>query len=414
MKGIGRTRGDEMQATKQFLEMYICKMGETIVQLNDNEWEIQRWTARTFRSLGSIWAAKQFDLYPVETILKLKLKPNSRRKTLKIPTELLEEALRKGWIIEEVRFKKDGRTPDSIYYRMGPGLWHYEQLKMKEAQEEEALIKETLRKEIQKMEPVLPAYFLNEVKQFSASLKDIEGWGQGKVKRFMHFLIAYFQLRSNQERMDFKEIGATYYKEIGGSKMFDNDKGDFITRLEKWIDAPVQELGIHSLGTIVPIHFTGQLSGKYSRYSIGTVHTTNDLAVAKEHFQTNARHLWLVENRAVLTRIATEKQFLEETDSFVLGVDGQVRGAHRKMIQQLCKGQAIEKVMIWVDYDPSGAIIARDLVELIEPLPYCLIGNEGNHFNSYDDYYKWLKTVPEAEQEMTLGGEKNWRKWINR
>ena len=220
-------------------------------------------------------------------------------------------------------------------------------------------------------------------------------------------------IEKTEIRMEYKEIGATYYKRIGGSKAFDSYREAFIERLEKWLNAPINELGIISVGSIVPILFTGNLTGRFSNYSIGTVHATTDIAVIDEDFHTKAKVLWLVENRAVLTRMATEVEFLENTESFVLGVDGQIRGAHRKLIKQLCHNTSIEKVMIWVDYDKAGEIISNELVNLIEEVPYRLIGNEGNVFSTYDEYKKWSATIQYAEQEMTLGGETEWRKWIN-
>lgn len=407
-------RREKMQTTQQFLDRYICKAGERVRQKSDNEWEIQKQTTRTFRVLGNVWASAYFDLHPEAEILALKLKPNSRRKKLQISSQLLEKALNKGWLIEEVRFKEDGRTPDVTYYRMGPGLWHYEQLREKEVAQEEASLLAVLQCALLQMEGILPNHFLEEIEHFTITEVDEEGWTRGKVQRFTHFLIAYLQLRALQKRMDYKEIGATYYKKIGGSKAFDRDKEDFIARLEKWGSVPVQQLGIHSLGTIVPVHFTGNLRGELSQYSIGTVHTTNDLAVMQEKYETNARYLWLVENRAVLTRMATEVQFLKETDSFILGVDGQVRGAHRQMIHQLCEHSSFEKVMIWVDHDRAGAIIARDLIELIHPLPYRLVGAKGQIFSSDQSYIQWLETIEAAEQEMTLGGVDNWKTWLTK
>lgn len=402
-----------MQTTKQFLETFVCKAGEIIVQMNEREWEIQKHTINTFKTLGNIFAIEQFDHHPAKQILTLKLTPKSRRKTLNLSQDLIQMGLEKGWLIEEVRFKKDGRTADSIVYRMGPGLFNYEQMKLQKSQTEAAALKEKLRKEIEHSLDILPKGFLKGIEQFRTEPKDQEGWGKERVEKFTHFLIAFLQLRKCQSRMDYKEIGATYYKEIGGSKAFDAYRDPFIARLEKWSGAPVRELGILSTGFITPVHFTGNLTGRFSKYSIGTVHTTNDIAVAKDHYQTNAQILWLVENRAILTRMSTEEIFLEETSSFVLGVDGQIGGAHRKMIRQLCTKSPIQKVIIWVDYDHSGTIIARDLVELIDALPYHLIGNEGNVFNSIDTYCAWASTVSDAEQEMTLGGESNWRKWIN-
>lgn len=402
-----------MRTTKQFLETYVCKAGENIVQINDSEWEIQKRTTYTFKTLGNIFAVAQFDHHPIEEILKLKLTPKSRRQALKLSQDLMQIGLEKGWLIEEVRFKKDGRTAETTAYRMGPGLFKYEQMAVQKSQNEAAKLKAKLWKEIEQSRSILPEKFLKGMEQFQIQTKDQEGWGKERTQKFTHFLIAYLQLRAEKSRMDYKEIGATYYKEIGGSKAFDAYREPFIARLEKWNGTPIQELGVLSLGFITPVHFTGELTGRFSQYSIGTVHTTNDLAVAKERFQTKAQILWLVENRAVLTRMATEEKFLEETNSFVLGVDGQIGGAHRKMIQQLCMENPIQKVMIWVDYDRSGMIIAQDLVELIGGTPYHLIGNEGDVFTSLDNYRKWASSVADAEQEMTLGGVENWRKWIN-
>ena len=397
-----------MFSVKAFIEKYICKSGETIEQINKNEWQIQRWTVRTFKSKGNVLAAEHYDIYPDEHIIKLKLTPNARRNSLPISTQLLEEALHKGWLIQEIRFKRDGRTPQSTVYRMGPGLFEYERRKQEAAAEADQMLKQTLQIEIDKSAHVLPDFFMQKVFEFINETKDTESWTKDRVRKFYHFLIAFLQLKQRQSRMEFKEIGATYYKEIGVSKAFDTYKKVFIERLEKWLNAPVNELGIISLGSIVPVYFTGHLTGVFSTYEHGTVHATTDIAIIEETFQTEAHVLWLVENRAILTRMAKETKFMQDTRSFVLGVDGQVRGAHRKMIQQLCAHSSIEKVMIWVDYDKAGQIIANDLVHLIKNKTYRLIGSEGNVFTDYDAYIKWLAKMKQSEQEMTLGGTEEW------
>lgn len=402
-----------MQTTKEYLETYICKAGESIAQINENEWEIQRWTARTFKTLGNVFAVWQYDIEPIEAILKLNLKPNARRQSLPLSESIKTEALHKGWIIQEVRFKKDGRTPLSTNYRMGPGLFTYEKLKNEEIEKEDDLLKQILQAEIKRSKEIVPIKFYESIQLFSEETIDSESWGKDRVRKFTHFLIAYLQLRRQQTRIEYKEIGATYYKIIGGSKAFDHYREVFIARLEKWLGAPIQELGIMSVGSIVPLFFTGNLGGRFSQYSIGTVHATTEIAVTEEDFRTTANILWLVENRAVLTRMAKEVAFLAETGSLVVGVDGQLRGAHRKLIQQLCQQGAVQQILIWVDYDRAGDIIARDLVSLIDGLPYRIVGNEGNVFTTYEAYIEWSATVPHAEQEMTLGGQAEWRRWIS-
>lgn len=402
-----------MQRTKEFLETYICKAGETIRQIAENEWEIQKWTARTFKTLGNVFAVSNYDSAPSEAILTLNLKPKAKRQKLTIPEKIKTEAIHKGWLIQEIRFEKDGRTPQATYYRMGPGLFAYEAMKDKEEAQADASIKQKLEAEIRASVSILPTKFHAQLQRFAEETTDAEAWGKERVRKFSHFLIAFLQLRQRQTRIDFKEIGATYYQRIGGSKVFDHYKDLFITRLEKWLGAPIQELGIISSGSIVPIYFTGNLKGHTSHYSIGTVHATTDLALMTEDFQTDAQILWLVENRAVLTRMATEIDFLAETKSLVIGVDGQIRGAHRKLIEELSQSETISQVMIWTDYDKAGKIIAGDLVAIVEQVPYRIIGNENNLFTAYEPYTKWLETIQDAEQEMTLGGRAQWQKWIS-
>lgn len=107
-----------MQTSQEFLETYICKTGESVRKINEDEWEIQKWTARTYRALGIVRISAEFDISPSEDILKLGLKPNSKKQSLPLSDSAVQKALMKGWIIREIRFAKDGRTPvsDVIIY----------------------------------------------------------------------------------------------------------------------------------------------------------------------------------------------------------------------------------------------------------------------------------------------------------
>lgn len=401
-----------MLTVQGFLETIICKKGETVRQINEDEWEIQKWTARTYKTLGNVMVTAEFDISPKDDILKLALTPHAKRKSLPLSAGDLQEALMKGWIAQEIRFSKDGRTPISTIYRMGPGLLAYEKLQMEEQTQVIRELRERLLSELEVSKDHLPEKFIHHLEQFVIDETDAEGWGKERVLKFNHFLIAFLQLRRKQSRIDYKEIGATYYKKIGGSKVFDAYREAFLNRLEKWIEAPSAELGIVSSGFIVPIFFAGNMEGKLSSYSSGTVHATTESAVAEEHFVTDAKILWLVENRAVLTKMAAEKEFMLESSSLVIGVDGQLRGAHRKLIQQLTGSSPIRQAIIWVDYDNAGTIIARELSHLVKGLHYIFVGNEGNIFSEYETYSRWVETVQNAEQEMTLGGPIQWKKWI--
>lgn len=402
-----------MITVKEFLEVFICKAGETIHPVGDQEWEIQKWTARTFKPLGNVLASTEYEVFPAKELVQLGLKPKSRRIELPISDELQREALQKGWLIQEIRFKPDGRTPASIVYRMGPGLYEYERRKIQEDLEAARLLTQKLLSEINASRERLPQKLLQEMELYALEEVDREGWGKERVYKFTHFLIAFLQLKGQQKQLEYKEIGATYYRRIGGSKEFDTYREAFITRIEKWIEAPISEIGIVSTGSIVPIYFTGDVTGEFSTYSVGVVHATTDNAVTVEEFRTTAHILWLVENRAILTRMATERHFITSTSSLVIGVDGQVRGAHRKMIQQLCKNSSIEKIMIWVDYDDAGIVIARELARIVEGMEVRFVGTDGRVFDNHGEYAAWVKGINDAEQEMTLGGPVEWRILIN-
>lgn len=401
-----------MLTLQEFLETIICKAGESVRQMSEDEWEIQKWTARTYKTIGNVLVAEEFDVVPSDEVRKLGLKPNSKRESLPLTDNAVQEALMKGWLVQEIRFSKDGRTPVSNVYRMGPGLLAFEKLKMEEQLQADHELRAALLAELDASKDQLPEKFMRSSEQFAIENDDAESWGKERIRKFIHFLIAFLQLKRKQSRIEYKEIGATYYKKIGGSKVFDAYREVFISRLEKWIEAPAAELGIVSTGFIVPIYFTGNMYGQFASYSIGTVHATTEIAVAEDTFQTDAETLWLVENRAVVTKMAAEKHFLADTSSLVIGVDGQIRGAHRKLVQQLCKSPSIRRVIIWVDYDKAGTIIARELHNLVEETSSRFVGNEGNVFTNYEDYFHWAEAVQYAEQEMTLGGPIQWKRWI--
>src|SRR5699024_5639789 len=100
-------------------------------------------------------------------------------------------------------------------------------------------------------------------------------WSKEKKLHFIHFCIAFYELAETKDLFDFKEIGATYANRIGGSKIFDSYRDDFLTYLKNsHID--VEYYGLVSIGTIVPIYFTGQVTSNIATYDIGSVHATTD------------------------------------------------------------------------------------------------------------------------------------------
>ncbi|HUD01599.1 MAG TPA: DUF2399 domain-containing protein, partial [Rhabdochlamydiaceae bacterium] len=196
------------------------------------------------------------------------------------------------------------------------------------------------------------------------------------------------------------------------------NKDEFIAQLEEWAQCPADSLGLTSLGKITPLYFSGQIAGRFSTYHFGPVHALTDLAIDEEEYSTAATTLWLVENRAILTRIAAEKDFLKETNSLVVCVDGHLRTSHRQCIQQLITNGCPDQVIIWSDYDPDGLQIAKELhlaaTQSGRPLMKWITHELEviTNWQQYEEYMVAFLKHQMAEQEQVLGGVENWKKWI--
>lgn len=128
-------------------------------------------------------------------------------------------------------------------------------------------------------------------------------------------------------------------------------------------------------GQITSIYFAGHLKGTWSKGLAGPVHALTNISVAVDHYSTEATTLWLVENRAVLTRISAEPHFLQDTSSLIVCVDGHLKSAHKTFIRQLFKTSRIGQTIFWSDYDEARLQIAGEMFQtLVE----------------YSDQYKWV------------------------
>ncbi|CQR47181.1 hypothetical protein BN1058_01472 [Paraliobacillus sp. PM-2] len=401
-------------------------------------------TTRTRKIVARLMVGKATDpdLHHIDTI-PTKLTNGFNSPKTKKQIDLSDETyewIRYGWIIREIRLEKDERTVKTERYRMGFVLYQLSLKIQAEAAKETRnwildwkkcwdvakhstilRIKQDQRADVVSLLAIQLDKIASETdKVLTGETKLIERihptWRLRKQVVFLHFLIALYQLACTEKYFDWKQIGATYYRTIGGSKKFDAYKKDFIEETEKQLHRPIQLLGLASMGTITPLFFTGPMKGNHVEYSYGTVHATTDLAVFLEKFTTKADVLWLVENRGVLTRVAYEEKFLRDTKSFVLGVDGQVRSAHRQLISQLTT--CVSQVIIWTDVDEAGYTIAEQLYELIQDeqvlikwiVPPLTVETEWGTFAS--KYQQSIQRSKE-EQEQEIGGVELWKKWIN-
>ncbi len=435
---------------QQYIEKYILKSGERLdIKMNHTsndshfiDVQIIKETERTFRVVGLLTVHGNLDLETDnaldEALQKAKLTP-TKKLHLKDNDPNTLRWLEQGWIIKEIRFKKDGKTQDLQHYRMGYRF--YKHLQDLQRAKEEILEQEfsqiktkfllinqpqsnQVSKQRERGTQACVGFISKIILLDLVQLKDLANfplkWPINKRLKFLHFLIAFLQIGFRKKEFDWKEIGANYYKEIGGSKEFDQNKEEFINQLEGVSECNAALLGMTSLGKITPLYFSGQITGRFSSYSFGPVHSLTDISIYQDEYKTNSSTLWLVENRAMLTRIASETDFLENSQSLMLCVDGHLRSSHKHCIVSLLTNSCIKQVIIWTDYDPDGFLISKELYETISNQQFAIkvkwISAEQEvlvHWDEYEGYMQSFLETNRVEQEEILGGAEVWIKWVH-
>lgn len=422
-----------MTETKQFIETYILKRSEQIEWIDTENGDelygyIVKRTPRVYHRLAEVWVSTHRPnplLAPDKQLLHYKL---SLHKAKPIATDdaTLRNWFKEGWLVRKVTLSADGRTPKEKGYYMGPALHQYLEQEQKQKIKQEIDRFNHFQKELRSclIPSSIPPSFTQKINQILSSdyesfkkSEQLEHWTFHKRIVFLQFLVALLLLRETKVHFDFKEIGASYFQQIGGSKVFDRYKDDFLNLLELWLEDNVESIGITSHGRVHSVYFSGNVKGEFSQFQTGTVHAVTDISLTKEHFHTTDQILWLVENRAMLTRLSTEVAFMKETASIVICLDGNIRSSHQKFVQQISESASLTQVIIWTDYDESGLVIARDAYQLIPQLPVTKwVASDGTIYRHFEAYADWLQQqllIVKREQEEVLGDEKQWRKWIN-
>jgi hypothetical protein len=432
------------QTISSYIETFLLKSGEELESNPANtdspflEMKIIKRTNRTYRMTGILTMAAtiNLDFEPIdEDLRKIGFTPK-KKVPLNDHDRKVLHWLEEGLVIKEVRFEKDGKTIQSVDFRMGLRLYLYEQklLEEKENETREQFLQlkkkavsafsemdklnshaEQRVKGIQSIIDVIQRLEETELNNQSAFPKT---WPTTKRLKFLHFILAFILISIEKSDFDWKEIGARYYQKIGGSKAFDMNKQEFIDLLEEWANTPAIQLGLTSLGQITSLYFSGNLTGKYSSYHWGPVHALTDLSISQEQYRTQAEVLWLVENRAILTRLAAQHPFLQKSNSLLLGIDGHLRTSHKNCIRQILENSHIKQVIIWSDYDQAGSHIANGLYTILasyEKLRLKWITPEQEVITDkleYENYLAQYLTTKAMEQEQILGGVEDWSKWV--
>lgn len=315
---------------QKYCKDFILKSGEELEwEQRDNhnsllEIRIIKRTERTYRILGllilSAQTPKTIEMTNDHKLENLKFTPR-KKVTLDDNDRQTYKCMEEGWILKEVRFEKDEKTVRSSHYRMGYRLYQHEQFKLQQKVDQTCHDFFQIKNKILTTLPPEDDNYDNLLYQKKLGVQNIRKvvnqlnqnelssttffplkWHIEKRLKYLHFVHAFSQLCLEKKEFDWKEIGATYYKKIGGSKVFDPYKQEFIEQLEEWTNVLAVELGLTSLGQITPVFFAGQLYGRYGTYDWGPVHAITNISIANEEYQTKATTLWLVENRAILKK----------------------------------------------------------------------------------------------------------------
>ncbi|BBH22499.1 hypothetical protein Back11_38440 [Paenibacillus baekrokdamisoli] len=428
----------------EYVSQYIIKSGEqldtdnyTRITSSVVEVGIVKWTARTFRKVGTLTLSLTAHLQEDNQTPDMPLLKWTLGKRAIIEDDLQAfEWINMGWIMKEMRFERDGRTIERVHYRMGYRLFVYLQNKIDQEQQERIRQFASYQLEAQKVlkdlvsnnrerEAILSLLTHHVSVSMYWKVEELAGsdllplsWSTVKKIKFLLFLLAFIMISSCKAAFDWKEIGAQYYGGIGGSKAFDDYKDEFISSLEEWSGQSAEILGLISPGKITPLYFAGHLSGHWSCYQAGPVHALTDLSIAQDQYSTDATTLWLVENRGILTRLAAERDFLRETGSLIVCVDGHLRSSHKRFIHNSLINSHIRQVIFWSDYDEDGLLIAGEMAEVVSAYPLTLKWICHDHkvmkdWSNYQQYMRALLQEVRLEQELILGEAEIWRQWIN-
>ncbi|WP_019422249.1 hypothetical protein [Paenibacillus sp. OSY-SE] len=455
---------------------YVKKSEELqLLQQTDRSFDVDvmKHSARTYRRMGMFTgfipkdspesvSVEHEHIQPLLTIFHSTHVKKTERELLtsasSIAEERLNDWLQEGWIYRKTEYAADGKTTRRTFYVMGLALCHIQQ--QLEQLEQETMLDQievwsgqcelllgklagmqgVTRKQQERHDEVLAslhAYIhrlhnaLADARKQHAMTPVAETfgvrWRDGKLSRYVEFVLALAMVRTEQAAFDWKQIGAAYYGHIGGSKAFDGDKDDFLNKLEGDLELPLHFIGLVSLGAVTPILFAGDMRSNLGvQYPQGYMHATTDLTVFDMTFSTSCRNVWLVENRAILTRMCVEPDFLSDTDSLVIGLDGQLRSGHRKLIKDvLASSLSIVQVLVWCDTDRAGGIISEHVRELLPhhsriAVKWILshpLTQRGEAFTAWEAYERELQEVLDKEkpmeQEELLGGVELWKTWIS-
>ena len=100
-------------------------------------------------------------------------------------------------------------------------------------------------------------------------------------------------------------------------------------------------------------------------------------------------------------------------DVLVIGIDGQLKRGHRRLLQTLVKQNSDLDYFTWVDTDPAGVVIAGKLNEILPKMRVIISGADSPSSFLFEDWLQELNKYDEnkkREQENSLGNSDIWNR----
>lgn len=361
------------------------------------------------------------------------------------PEELLENLISACWVDKQVKLGRDGLS--QVEVRLVPG----DRLRAalaEQAGQQDRLVREWLSGQQALLERLrdggrMPAGVPGEVLSriiscLAESLGQVrcylagEGpvpeisWGGG-TWRFqpgrlpnnftlaVEFLLCTgYMLQVRDSGFEWKELGPVLYPGIGASKRFDRLRPQLLEFLETVSGFSPEQVGLISRGSLYSIYLVGDLTLQSSgggmplqvnRQTLAAL--TNIQVEEAAAIQSRAGKVLLTENRALLLKMYKTGWLARQPHLLVVGLDGRLRGAHRRLLQEL--GQAAGRnFYVWVDTDAAGQSIAAAVAGI---LPGTLFVLPPGQLCSFEEWWSRLQHDPalsNMEQEEYLGEPPLW------
>lgn len=224
-----------------------------------------------------------------------------------------------------------------------------------------------------------------------------------------------YLLKVRDSGFEWKELGPALYPGIGASKRFDRLRPQLLEFLETVSGFSPEQVGLISRGSLYSIYLVGDLSLdscgggmplQLNRKALAAL--TNIQVEEAAAIQSRASKVLLTENRALLLKMYKTGWLARQPDLLVIGLDGRLRGAHRRLLQEL--GQAVRNFYAWVDTDAAGQSIAAALAAI---LPGTLFVLPPRQLCGFEEWLSRLQNDPalcNVEQEEYLGEPSLWNR----